>query len=172
MLVKHFSRLSAVLFFIVSLCLPIFSVSAADKSPLRVGDVPPLAALRDLNGTVVRVPTHFRGKVVVLHFWAGGCSSCREELPAMESLHATYGKKGLVILAINVGQRRDTVVQLVRSLGISFPVLLDSDREMAGRYDVYAVPRTYIIDRSGVIRYRILGSANVEMLKKRVLSML
>lgn len=160
------------LVFAVSLLVPAIPVPAANTHPLRVGDVPPLAALRDLNGTVVRVPAHFGGRVVIIHFWTVGCSSCREELPGMESLYAAYRNKGLVILAVNVGQRKDAVVRLVRDLGISFPVLLDTDKEMAGRYDVHAVPRTYIIDRGGVIRHRILGSASVDMIRKRILDLL
>ncbi len=153
-------------------CISAGSVFAAGGAPLRVGDMPPAVTLHDLNGSAVRFPGDYRGKVVILHFWVGGCSSCREEMPDMESLYDKYRKKGLVILAVNVGQRRDIVKSLVRGLGISYPVLLDSDKRMADRYDVVGLPRTYLIDRNGVIRYKILGSASVEMLQKRVLSML
>ena len=78
----------------------------------------------------------------------------------METLYASYGRKGLVILAVNVGQRKDTVRGLVRGLGITYPVLLDTDREMAMKYDVVGVPRTYLVDRNGIIRYRIIGAAS------------
>lgn len=172
MLLKHIVRLSVLLFLALSLCAPAYSVTAADKHPLRAGDVSPIVALRDLNGAVVRFPANYRGKVVILHFWQGGCSSCREELPGMESLYMKYRGQGLAILAVNVGQRRDIVARLVRSFDVSYTFLLDLDKEMAERYNVVALPTTYLIDRSGVIRYRILGSANLELLKKRVLSML
>jgi cytochrome c biogenesis protein CcmG/thiol:disulfide interchange protein DsbE len=161
---------AAVIAFI--LCLSTVSASAAGRAEIRVGDIPPAVALHDLNGSVVRFPGDYRGKVVILHFWAGGCSSCREEMPDMEALYGKYRKKGLVILAVNVGQRRDIVKGLVRGLGISYPVLLDSEKKMSDKYDVVGLPRTYLIDRTGVIRYKILGSASVEMLQKRVLSML
>jgi peroxiredoxin len=147
-------------------------VRAAGGNPLKIGDPPPRITLKDLNGAPVRLPGDYRGKVVILHFWAGGCSSCKEEMPAMETLYSTYARKGLVILAVNVGQRKDTVRGLVRGLGISYPVLLDSDKEMAMKYGVVGVPRTYLVDRSGIIRYRIIGAASVEMLKKQVLSLL
>jgi thiol-disulfide isomerase/thioredoxin len=129
-------------------------------------------ALKDLNGTLVRLPDDYRGKVVILHFWAGGCSSCKEEMPAMETLYSSYGRKGLVILAVNVGQGIDAVRGLVRGLRITYPVLLDTDREMAMKYGVAGLPRTYLVDRNGVIRYRIIGAASEEMLKKQVLSLL
>lgn len=90
----------------------------------------------------------------------------------MESLYTKYRGQGLAILAVNIGQRRDIVERLVRSFGVSYTFLLDIDKEMAKRYDVVALPTTYLIDRSGVIRYRFLGSANLDLLRKRVLSML
>ncbi|MRR55014.1 MAG: TlpA family protein disulfide reductase [Deltaproteobacteria bacterium] len=169
---KFLVRLSALLFTALFLCPPASTVTAADKPPLRAGDVSPIVALRDLNGAVVRFPANYRGKVVILHFWKGGCSSCREELPGMESLYTKYRGQGLAILAVNIGQRRDIVERLVRSFGVSYTFLLDIDKEMAKRYDVVALPTTYLIDRSGVIRYRFLGSANLDLLRKRVLSML
>lgn len=145
---------------------------AAGKTPLKIGDAPPRMALPDLRGGTVRLPDDFRGKVLILHFWTGGCSSCKEEMPAMESLYGKYGNKGLVILAVNVGQRRDLVKKLVQGIGISYPVLLDTEKEVARKYDVVGVPRTYIVDRKGVVRYKILGAASEEMLKKQVLSLL
>ena len=78
---------------------------------------PPRVKLSDLNGSAVRIPDDFRGKVIILHFWAGGCSSCKEEMPAMEKLYEKYGRKGLVILAVNVGQRKEFVKRLVKDAG-------------------------------------------------------
>lgn len=156
----------------ILILVPSGTALAAGGRPLRIGDPPPAVSLKDINGSLVRIPEDIRGKVALLHFWAGGCSSCREEMPAMESLYSSYGRKGLVILAVNVGQGKDTVKRLVRGMGISYPVLLDSDREAARKYDVVGVPRTYLVDRNGVIRYRILGAASAEVLKKQVISLL
>jgi len=165
-------RLSAAFVFILLFSFSIVNCLAAGKTPLKIGDAPPRIALPDLKGSMVRLPDDFRGKVVILHFWAGGCSSCKEEMPAMETLYRKYGRKGLVILAVNVGQRRDMVKKLVQGIGISYPVLLDTDKEMASKYDVVGLPRTYLVDRNGVIRYKILGAASEEMLKKKILSLL
>jgi peroxiredoxin len=164
--------LAAALMFLFIHSFPSAGAIASAKTPLKIGDSTPRIALKDLNGTPVRLPDDYRGKVVILHFWAGGCSSCKEEMPAMETLYSSYGRKGLVILAVNVGQRQDTVKGLVRGLRITYPVLLDTDREMAMKYDVVGLPRTYLVDRNGVIRYRIIGAASAEMLKKQVLSLL
>jgi len=166
-----FSRPAAVLLalFLIGNATGVF---AAGGTPLRVGSNPPRVVLASLNGTTVRVPDDFRGKVIILHFWAGGCSSCKEEMPAMEKLYEMYGRKGLVILAVNVGQRKEVVRQLAKDAGITYPVLLDPDQKMAASYDVVGVPRTYLVDRKGIIRYKILGSASSETLKKQVLSLL
>lgn len=145
---------------------------AAGGMPLRVGNPPPRAKLSALNGTTVRIPEDFRGKVVILHFWTGGCSSCAEEMPAMEKLYKKYRTKGLVILAVNVGQNMKIVKNLVKDADITYPVLLDPDKKMSESYDVIGVPRTYMVDRKGVIRYKILGSASSETLKKQLLSLL
>ncbi len=146
--------------------------AAMDKVPLRIGDVPPPVSVADLGGRPLRIPDDVRGKVVILHFWASGCSSCREEMPAMESLYAKYGKRGLVILAVNVGQRKEAVRTFVNGLKMTYPILLDPDKMAARVYDVVSVPRTFILDRSGFIRYKIVGGARVESLNKLVYSLL
>lgn len=158
--------------FLAMLPLALPSASLAGKSPLRVGDYPPKISLTDLNGAPVRIPDDFRGKVLVIHFWTGGCSSCKEEMPAMDRIYRQYARKGLVILAVNVGEKKATVKSLAREVGVSYPVLLDPDKKGATGYDVVAVPRTYIVDRNGFIRYKVLGGASEQLLKKQILSLL
>jgi cytochrome c biogenesis protein CcmG, thiol:disulfide interchange protein DsbE len=172
--VKNLSRFAAAVMAVtvLTLFIEIGTAFAAGKSPLRIGDASPRGVLTDLKGRPVRLPEEFRGKVLIIHFWAVGCSSCRVEMTALESLHASYARKGLAIVAVNVGQSRDTVEKMVKTLGISYGVLLDSDRAMAQRYDVVGIPRTYLIDRSGIIRYKIVGEANEDFLRKRIQSML
>ena len=146
--------------------------AALANGPLRIGDTPPRVSLADLGGHPFRIPDDARGKVVILHFWAGGCSSCREEMPAMESLFNRYSKKGLTILAVNVGQHKEAVRTFVAGMKVSYPVFLDLDTKAAHQYEVVGVPKTFILDRNGQIRYKIVGSASVESLNKLVNSLL
>jgi cytochrome c biogenesis protein CcmG, thiol:disulfide interchange protein DsbE len=146
--------------------------AALASGPLRIGDTPPRVNVADLGGHSFRIPDDVRGKVVILHFWAGGCSSCREEMPAMESLFNRYSKKGLTILAVNVGQRKDAVRTFVAGMKVSYPVFLDLDTKAAREYEVVGVPKTFILDRNGQIRYKIVGSASMESLNKLVNSLL
>lgn len=169
---KNFTIRLVAAFFVLFLYGNTAGVPSANGAPLRVGNNPPRVALASLSGSTVRIPDDFRGKVVIIHFWAGDCSSCKEEMPAMEKFYRQYGRKGLVILAVNVGQRKDVVQKLAKEIGISYPVLLDPDQKMSKSYDVVGVPRTYLVDRKGVIRYKILGSASEATLKKQILSLL
>jgi cytochrome c biogenesis protein CcmG, thiol:disulfide interchange protein DsbE len=129
-------------------------------------------SVTDLAGQKLRIPDGVRGKVVILHFWAGGCSSCREEMPAMEALLTRYGRKGLAILAVNVGQSREAVRNFVAGMRVTYPIYLDLDTKTAREYEVVGVPKTFILDRNGVIRYKIVGGASMESLNKLVGSLL
>jgi cytochrome c biogenesis protein CcmG, thiol:disulfide interchange protein DsbE len=148
------------------------SPAALASGPLRIGDTSPRVSVADLGGRPFRIPDDVRGKVVILHFWAGGCSSCREEMPAMESLFNRYSKKGLTILAVNVGQQKEAVRIFVAGMKVSYPIFLDLDTKAAHEYEVVGVPKTFILDRKGQIRYKIVGSASVESLNKLVNSLL
>ena len=142
------------------------------QAALRIGDILPSFTFSGINGAPVKVPENFRGKVIVFHFWTIGCSSCREEMPAMDALYEAYHKKGLEILAVNVGQRKETVKPYAAELKVFYPILIDPDLKGARTYSITDVPRTYLIDRNGVVRYRILGAAQPGVLKKLILSLL
>ncbi len=156
----------------IVLVIMLLMAATGAEGALRIGNTLPTMTLPALAGAPVRIPESLRGKVVVLHFWAIGCSSCREEMPAMDLLYGTYRKKGLEVLAVNVGQRKEAVRSFASELKISYPILLDEEKKSAGLYEVTGVPRTYVIDRNGVIRYKIIGGATMETLKKLVLSLL
>ncbi len=152
--------------------LILLTSAGSANADLRIGDTVPSIILPVVNGTPVRIPENFRGKVVLLHFWQIGCSSCKLEMPAMDRLYGSYRRKGMEILAVNVGQKKGTVKTFAAEMGVSYPVLLDPDGKSAALYGVNDVPRTYVIDRSGVVRYRIFGGATPELLKKLILSLL
>ncbi len=154
------------------LLIMLIAAEAGANNALRIGDTVPSIVLPGLNGVPVRIPENLRGKVFILHFWQIGCSSCRLEMPAMDGMYDKYRRKGLEILAVNVGQKKETVKAFAAELGISYPILTDMEGKSAALYGVKDVPRTYVIDRSGVVRYRIFGGASPEILKKLILSLL
>ena len=152
--------------------LALLTATDAAAASLRIGSMAPGAVISALSGAQVRIPEDLKGKVVILHFWQVGCSSCKLEMPAMEDLYGKYRGKGLEILAVNVGQPKERVKAFAAELKISYPLLIDPNEKNAGLFGVTDVPRTYVIDRGGVVRYRILGSAAPETLKKLILSLL
>jgi cytochrome c biogenesis protein CcmG/thiol:disulfide interchange protein DsbE len=165
-------RRPAAILWTALLLLALFAVAcSADAAALRIGDTVPSLTLSDMDGTQVRIPESLRGKVVILHFWQIGCSSCRLEMPAMDQLYGQYRRKGLMVLAVNVGQKKETVKAFAAELGASYPILIDPDEKGARLFGVTDVPRTYVVDRSGIVRYRIIGGTKPEMLKKLILSL-
>jgi peroxiredoxin len=99
-----------------------------------------------------------RGHVVVLNFWTTWCPACRAEMPSLERLHQELLPRGLVVLAINLRESAAEVVRFTSELGLSFPVLLDEDGQVATRYRVRALPTTVLIDRQGRVLGRAVGA--------------
>jgi peroxiredoxin len=99
----------------------------------------------------------YRGKVVILNFWATWCPPCRTEMPSMETLYQRFSAQGLEILAVDIGEGASTVQQFIRRAGYTFPVLLDRSSKVSSDYGIEAIPTTYIIDREGKIIGRIVG---------------
>ena len=93
--------------------------------------------------------TGFRGKVVVVNFWATWCLECHGEMPALERLHRELASQGLVILGVNVRERKDTVRRYAQALGLTFPLVLDPDGKINAQYGVVGLPATFLVGRDG-----------------------
>jgi peroxiredoxin len=142
------------------------------KVILRTGQAAPAFALSDINGKTWNFPEDLKGKVVAIRFWADWCKSCAEEMPVIEKVYNKYKDKGLVVLAVNIGQERDAVVKFVNGIKISYPVLLDPRAMVTKRYGVTGLPITFIIDRNGTIRQKILGEAGQTVFEEILLEQL
>lgn len=99
----------------------------------------------------------FLGKVVFLNFWASWCTSCREEMPAMEELYRAFKNKGFVVVAVNVKESHAAVAAFSKELKVTYPIFLDPNGEVSVLYGAWALPLTYLIDRQGVIVARAFG---------------
>jgi len=118
----------------------------------------PAFRLMDLDGTVHSLPD-YQGKVVFLNFWATWCGPCKVEMPAMEALYQAFRSQGLEILAVSVDQQGAAVTRPFKeAMGLSFPILHDSDYQVGLVYGARTLPMTYVIDRQGIIRQRVFGA--------------
>ena len=102
---------------------------------------------------------HYRGKVVLVHFWATFCVPCVKEMPDLEALWQRYLAQDLVVLAIAADRgSHAAVLEFVDNTGVTFPVLLDPDGEVRNKYEVVALPTSYLIGRDGKISGRAIGT--------------
>lgn len=113
--------------------------------------------LPDLKLRSVRLSA-YRGKLVLLNFWASFCAPCRREMPALEHLWQRYRGKGLVVLALSADRDNLTRVENFITEGdYSFPILLDTAGEVRKIYEIRALPTSYLIGRDGKFIGRVIG---------------
>jgi peroxiredoxin len=135
---------------------------AAQEVGPYVGMLAPPFTLKDLEGREVSLED-FRGKGVLLNFWATWCPPCRKEIPALQEFYQTYGDK-VVILGINMMEIKVAVARFAEKYGITYPLLLDHRGEVATKYRVRLLPTSFFIDEGGVIREIISGELSLERL--------
>ena len=90
--------------------------------------------------------------------WATWCPPCREEMPYMQQIHEEWSGRGLVLLAIDVGESPAQVESFMQSHNLSLPVLLDTKKNVAQKYNISGIPTTFFIDKDGVIQEKIIGA--------------
>lgn len=120
------------------------------------GTTAPDFQLTDLEGQNHRL-SHYRGKVILLNFWATWCEPCTKEMPAMQEAFDRLKHKGLVVLAVNELEELDQVRAHIKDMGHTFPVLLDFDNDVANLYGVFGLPVTVFIDQQGVVQEYLKG---------------
>jgi len=131
--------------------------------PVEVGSRAPDFSARTVDGTnVVRTLADYRGKVVVLNFWATWCPPCIVEMPSFERLKAQVKDTSLRIVAVSIDDvmGADSVRAFARNLNLTFDILLDSLHRIDRDYQVIAYPETFVIARDGTIRKKWMGPAD------------
>ena len=130
--------------------------SESEMQNLAEMDKPaPNFTLRDLGGQEVSLD-QFRGKIVLMDFWATWCGPCRMTMPLLERLEKEYSSV-MVQLAINQFEPIDEVREYVQSQGVHAKVLLDEDGSVSTAYRVGSIPTQFLIDRKGILRHVQLG---------------
>jgi cytochrome c biogenesis protein CcmG/thiol:disulfide interchange protein DsbE len=143
---------------ILALAFGVVWMQSSKYEPLLVGMQAPDFNLPDMQGNTQRL-SDYRGKVVLLNFWATWCKPCKEEMPSMEILWQNFKTEDFVMLAISMDRvtTKKDIPPFIESLRLSFPILTDSWGQTDKRYKLLGVPETYIIDQQGVLREKIIG---------------
>ena len=136
---------------VIALVLSVFAASSLASSGLE-GQEAPDFALKSSTGENLRL-SEYRGDVVMINFWATWCGPCRQEMPLLDELYGRYQRVGFNLLGVNIDDDSRRAMQMIDELGVSFPVLFDSRKEVSKLYDVEAMPVTVLVDREGTIRY-------------------
>jgi len=124
-----------------------------------VGKKAPEFKVRDLSGNSVSLSS-FKGRPILLNFWATWCPYCREERPYLNSLHREYKDRGLVIVSVSIDRSSQRVKAYLKRIPVDFVVLHDSSNKAARDYSVYSLPTSFLINRDSVIKYRFVGLKN------------
>lgn len=112
--------------------------------------------LKDPQGATVPLSS-FRGRVVLLNFWATWCPPCREEMPSLNRLHRKFRDQGFVVVAVATDRRSSDVKEYLAKHPVDFQVLIDTEMKTSRLYKVFSLPTSFLIDRNGVILKRYLG---------------
>ncbi len=128
-----------------------FLLSCSAGEYIDQGSTAPQFELPQLSSGVPLDLTAFRGKVVLLNFWATWCPPCVKEMPSLQRLQEKLAGEDFVVLAISVDEDAEEVRDFVRRQGLTFPILFDPDHVVAERYQALKYPETFLIDRSGVV---------------------
>ncbi len=117
--------------------------------------------LADLDGKSQSL-SQYRGKIVLVNFWATWCKPCTTEMPAMQTIHDKLRDKGFVVLAINELEDDAKVREHIKQYGHTFPVLMDRDNKVANQFGVFGLPVSVFIDEKGVVQEYIKGGLLTE----------
>ena len=137
-----------------------FCALSAQAQPLRPwsGGATPALELGTLDGSTRRLED-YRGRVVLVNFWATWCEPCREEMPSIERLRRSIDARRFAVLAVNVGEGQRAAATFVEKMGLGgFNVLLDRDIKTSRAWGARVLPATFIVDPAGKVRYSYYGA--------------
>ncbi len=130
---------------------------SSNPESATVGQPAPDFKLQNLDGESVSL-SDFKGKTVLVNFWASWCGPCRFEMPFLQGIYDEWSEQELVLLTVNVGESPAQAKDFMEELDLSFPVLLDTEEAVARMYSIAAIPTTFFIDKDGVIQKKIIGA--------------
>jgi len=143
----------------IALMFLLTGTAAAADLKVWTGGPPPALALKDLEGGSHRL-SDYRGKVVLVNFWATWCGPCRDEMPSIQELKDKLAGKPFVVLAVNLDEPESRIRKFLSQMKLDFTILLDPERKAARAWGARILPASYVIGPDGKIRYSLIGEIN------------
>lgn len=156
---------SIILFVLVAaLGYTLYTNFFSSKEKVKVGSDAPDFVLTDLNGDKHQL-SDYKGKGVFLNFWGTWCEPCKREMPYMQNQYDYYKEQGVEVIAVNIAESKIAVQNFTDTYDLSFPVVLDKDRQVLDAYGVVPLPTTFLIDKNGKVAEIITGQMNERMVR-------
>jgi cytochrome c biogenesis protein CcmG, thiol:disulfide interchange protein DsbE len=147
------------LFILAMLCVSLLATGCYSGSrPPHVGNPARDFTVQDSDRTVSL--NQFRGKIVVLNFWATWCPPCVEELPSLMSMQDRMRAQGIVVLGVSIDVDENAYHRFLKDRGVNFLTVRDPQEKVSTMYGTSGWPETYIIDRQGVLRRKFVGAVD------------
>jgi cytochrome c biogenesis protein CcmG, thiol:disulfide interchange protein DsbE len=139
-----------------------------EGSSLQVGDPVPVVTLPKLEGSGEESLADYRGRWVLVNFWASWCIPCQEESPALEEFQQRHGSGRFTILGIDTQDLSDDGKAFVERYEVSYPQLRDGDGDAADDFGTTGVPESFLVDPKGKLRLRLVGPVTSDELREQV----
>jgi cytochrome c biogenesis protein CcmG/thiol:disulfide interchange protein DsbE len=152
--------------------LLVFALVSKGSSGIGVGDVAPASPLPRLEGEGKGSLADYRGRWVLVNFWASWCDPCREEAPALERFQREHAGPKFTVLGIDSRDLSSDGLGFVRQYDLSYPQLRDGDGSAAEEYGTTGVPENFLVDPAGKVRLVVLGPVSEEHLREEVAPLL
>ncbi len=139
---------------------------------LEKGNIAPDFKLTTLKGEQVRL-SDYRGKKVIINFWATWCPPCRAEMPDMQSFYEKSGEE-VEVLAVNATmseKKEENVAEFVKDFGLTFPILMDTENEVNRKYSIVSIPTSYFVDTNGKVYTKFTGAMSSDYMESTIKKM-
>ena len=140
------------------LCVALSTACYTGSRPPHVGSSAKDFSVQDSDHQVSL--NQFRGQVVVLNFWATWCPPCNQELPSIMDMQNRMRSRGVVVLGVSIDVDGDAYHRFLRERNVNFVTVRDPEQKVANMYGTSMWPESYVIDRQGVLRRKIVGPIN------------
>ena len=157
---------------VITFALVILTGCTSDKKgpTLKRGErVPDINFVSTDGGASYSLPAETAGKLTVILFWSEGCPYCKKEMPFIQPVYEKYRDSGFEFVAVHAGPGMEASVAMKKSMGLTFPMVVDKDFRSKKAYGVRAVPSMYVLDAEGRLKERILGGLGAADIEKLII---